>query len=227
MARAALIASLLLLAAQASAQVADPVARARAVLERADYQTELPGVERAAADGDADGDAIGAEHWPVALPAATGVVATGFAWVLLGALIVAVVAGVAQMSVVRLRRRTDGSQDPEAVASRANASSTPTAARARPLEELLEQRAWSLAVHTLLERALAHIEARSRKHLPISATSRELLGHAAVGEGRRHLAILVAAVERSRFGGTRLGEADYQRSRQAFDALATGTPGPT
>lgn len=104
---------------------------------------------------------------------------------------------------------------------------TPPAAAARALladaDQLAAQGDYAQAVRLILHRSIEDIEAWRGDPLRPSLTSRDITGVAGLpGAARTIFARIVADVERSLFGGSALGEADWLRTRADYAAFALG-----
>jgi uncharacterized protein DUF4129 len=202
--------------------------RVRAALADGRFQRELPAPPRAAARGDGQPAPFHpAPRGPgrVAAPAAPVVAVGGAAatrvgfvfWVLLAAAIgLAVIWTVQAFS--RPRRRSRAS-----AGGAAREPAAPPAAREPPPSDaarLAAEGRYAEAVHALLLAAIRHLAERSRLAVPPSRTSRELMRTLPLkGDSRQAFAELVAAVERSLFGGAAVGEDDYRQSLARFRSL--------
>jgi len=131
------------------------------------------------------------------------------------ALLILVVLGVVALALFLLR----GVQARRERWSRTVATAAPDASREAPAEHpfgdadrLAAQGLYAEAVHLLLLQALRHLTERFRVPLQPSRTSREVLRVLPLRPERREvLADLVRMVERSLFGGSTLGLADYEK----------------
>ncbi|MCP4655800.1 MAG: DUF4129 domain-containing protein [bacterium] len=140
-----------------------------------------------------------------------------FLWVVLAAVLLALVFAVAD-GVNRYRRRrlrvTDEPATVSVAAKRRSFSADEAAA-------LAAEERYAEAVHLLLQRALARLEGRTSAPLPRSFTSREILRRSRLAAGDRPcLETLVRTVERSWFGGLPVGREDYELCAVAGERLA-------
>lgn len=138
-------------------------------------------------------------------------------WIGLGLLALGVLAGAAWLARPLLGWRPAG---------RANAPDwAPDAEAARALlgdaELLASQARYDEAVHLLLQRSVAHIEAARPGWLHPAATAREIASHPALPDrARAAFALIAGRVERSRYALRPLAEADWQAAREAYAAFA-------
>jgi hypothetical protein len=104
-----------------------------------------------------------------------------------------------------------------------SAAAAPLAEGARegPLADALAlagEGRYAEAVHALLLHAIRRLAARSPQPPPPSRTSRELVRLLPLApEARRAFAELVAAVERSLFGGAAVGREEFERSLDRYE----------
>jgi hypothetical protein len=172
-------------AARTAAEVRE---RAAAILREGGYQTALP--DAPAAHG------LDLPLGPLAL--------------LLRILLWTAVAVAAVLAVSWLARRLAPAPADAAVPDAAPAA--PAAAPAGSAEALAREGRFSEAIHALLLEALEALSRAAR--LAPSLTSREIAAGARVpAAAREALSDLVAAVERSRFGGAAAGEEDWRACR--------------
>jgi hypothetical protein len=188
----------------ASAIPADEVReRARRILERSEYQTELPGAVR-----------LPSFELPL-----------GPLEVLLRVLFWTALAVMAVLAVAWIVRRLRGfSPDAEAPAGPAGGAADVGRRQLGAAEALAARGRFGEAIHVLL---LDTLEALSRAaRLAPSLTSREIVARVSLPDRARDaLSGLVSAVEVSWFGGEKPGEAEYRLCLERFHAFLDATRG--
>jgi|GEM_PF-5745203 len=215
------------------------------VLDDPTLQTELPGWEEAGVQGGHDRDPErrtqsaareGRDRdWRLPnLPAAAllGTVGEIFQWALLALGGVALVVLLAWLALQllpgsrgsRARRRLDGSED-DSPEDAGDGAFGDRSLLDSDLDTLLREGEYGAAVHLLLLRAV-RLLSRRRGRIPAGHTSREVLAASRLEPAAQGaLGELVAAVERSLFGGRRLEREDFQRCQDAFGRLRSGLEG--
>lgn len=222
---------LLLLLGAGAAGAEDPLApeelRAKARELLADgYQTELPAAEperRALPEGDepAAGAAPARAEIPEVAGGArvVGLLLQVFGVVALLLLLAWIVTAVASAR----RRRPPGPASSDETAPAPSMAAEAAGIGAGDPAALAAEGRWSEAVHALLLLAIRRVAERGRVALPPSRTSRELVRLLPLPpESREAFAGLVAAVERSLFGGVPAGPEEYQASLERFRAVTGG-----
>lgn len=123
------------------------------------------------------------------------------------------------------RRETDDGW--EAAANRAGAAARPGATDALAAADALSREGRFVdAMHMLLLQSLAEIRQQLGAQFADSLTSREILrGVRLPPQGRTSLRDIVAAVERTYFGGYPAGREEYAACRQNFDSLRLAMQG--
>jgi hypothetical protein len=97
----------------------------------------------------------------------------------------------------------------------------PARALLREADALAAAGSFSEAAHLLLFRSIEDIESRRPKLVRPAFTSRDIAGAPELPtEPRRAFSTIVMLVERSLFGGRRLGEQDWRECRTAYETFA-------
>lgn len=97
----------------------------------------------------------------------------------------------------------------------------PARALLKEADVLAAQGRYSEAAHLLLHRSIADIDARRPRLVRPALTSRDIARADDIPGGPREaFAAIVAAVERSLFGGRALGEADWRDCRESYEKFA-------
>lgn len=222
---ALLLAASLLPAAAAAPTSAEVGRRARALLAAGRYQVAVP-----AAEVEPEAPAAAPEprtvrrggSWPARVPPRAPAL-QALTWVVAGLGLVLLVAAIALLLVwtgLRLRERSGQARPadeppPEESADEDDDDDGRLAAGG----------SYARALHALLLAAIDELSQRAGSAPPRSRTSRELLGHFRLdGEVREAFGGLVAAVERSLFGGAPVGAEDYRAALSRFQALRGGAP---
>lgn len=216
------------------------------------YQTRLPRLEDARVEAEGQGGRgseveepnAGAGGWPVerraaprrgepvpprtrapALGGAPAAWLRGLLWVVLGVAVVLLAAWL--FREIAAARASQGRRHPGGEETAEDAEEAPAApAREDAVSALARRGAWDEAVHLLLLAALEAVSRHCGAPLAPSRTSREILAECDLGEtAGGALRELVAAVERSFFGGRALGRGDFERCRTAHGILVADLGG--
>jgi uncharacterized protein DUF4129 len=198
-------------------------ARARAVLADPGYQRAAPAVV-SAPEPDAPGPRPIGVRVPVsAAVAPIGALAHLLFYVFLAVGLVLVLAWLARALLPRRRR---GSSEPGAAAEPAPAAAPEGETSLAEALRLAAEGRYGEAVHALLLAAIGQLSARATTPPPPSRTSRELARSLPLkGDSRIAFAELVAAVERSLFGGAALGPDDFERGLARYRTTIAGSTG--
>jgi hypothetical protein len=93
-------------------------------------------------------------------------------------------------------------------------------------DDLARQGHYSEAMHLLLLNSLSEMRRQLGTSFAISLTSREILRRTKLPDiGRQSLRAIIAAVERTYFGGDDAGQADYSDCRSNFETLKQSLAG--
>lgn len=203
----------------------DAAARAKRILGDADYQTHFPpAVVRPSGTPPPAMPELKlprrAEDLPYDSPA--GAAMRGVVLVV-GGILVLVLLGVIARALFGARMR----RGPERAAP---GGAEPRAGAPRPvdtsrIDALVRAGNWEGAVHEVLFQAIGHLESRGLR-FPERLTSREILGEKSLGaDVRKHLAAIIAVVERSHFARRPIDREAYAGAAEELQRLREASSG--
>jgi Domain of unknown function (DUF4129) len=227
---AALLAASLVPPAAAAPTPAEVGQRARALLADGRFQVAVPPGEVAPEEPAATPPrrtGLPGGSWRARVPGRSPAVGA-LAWLVAGLALVLLVAALALVVVragLRLRGRPGRAGPAEEPPAPEETGGEGSLAGDVDTRRLAAAGSYGRALHALLLAAIAELARRAGAPPPPSRTSRELLAHFRLeGEAREAFGGLVAAVERSLFGGAPVGPEDYRLNLARFAAVAGGAP---
>lgn len=209
----------LALLAAAPATADDVAAAKKAVMEKGDYQTDLPA--KPPVPGKVDLGPPPDFHLPnIPIP---GAVAQALLITLLGVVVILILVWVVYaFRGYQRNAKVKPEVEPAGPAPDVNVVNRPLGAA----EALAADGRYAEAIHILLLKTLEALAEKLADKLPPALTSREILGKVTLGAGARGaLSGLVGAVEVTHFGDTEPTRQDYEACLDQFRLFATAYQG--
>lgn len=209
-----------------------PAERIAQILEDGAYQSELPGQPAAPEIPDVTGHpsveeqadtapppTVAFETAPSTAPTETSMLSP-LLWTLAAAAAVLLAAFlVSQFLAHRAGRQPPGEEPADHGREPLSGARGPVGPLA-DADQLAQSGAWAEAIHLLLLHGVEDLRRRLNQPVPPALTSRELLARIKLPDrAASALSAIVAAVERSYFGGKPVGQDDYQACREHYRAF--------